>query len=247
MDYEAALIEQNGLLGDAIFAADPDTAIPTCPGWSMLQLLRHVGRGDRWAAHIIQTNAGADLDPRTVPEGRPPDDTDGARHWLRTSPVLLLDVIGHVGPEQTVATLVGPRPASWWVRRRLHEATVHRADAALATGQPYHLAPDLAVDGIEEWLERLAVELPASPMLALEDTKSIGLTAPDAGASWTIRGVKNGIEWNRTASDRAADVCLTANAADLFLALVRRRPAPGGVHIEGDHALWTTWLAGTPL
>ena len=76
VDYAAALIEQNGLLGDVIFAADPNIPIPTCPGWSMLQLLRHVGRGDRWAAHIIQTKAGADLDPRTVPDGRPPDDSD---------------------------------------------------------------------------------------------------------------------------------------------------------------------------
>src|SRR5271167_3001041 len=125
MDYAAALIEQNRLFGEAVFAADLSTAIPTCPGWTLLQLLRHVGRGDRWAAQIIRDRAGSDLDPRLVPDGRPPSDTDG------------------------------PRPAGWWVRRRLHEATVHRADAAIAVGKPYELPPELAADGIDEWLERL--------------------------------------------------------------------------------------------
>ena len=86
---------------------------------------------------------------------------------------------------------------------------MHRADAALAIGQPYHLAADLAVDGIEEWLERLNVELPASPIVAIEEAKLISLTATDADASWTIRGTKDGIQWDRTAPDRAADLHVT--------------------------------------
>jgi hypothetical protein len=53
---------------------------------------------------------------------------------------------------------------------------------------------------MERWLERLAAEPPASPTLALEDTKSIGLTATG-----------------------------------------------GDAHIEGDHDVWTTWLAANPL
>ena len=40
----------------------------------------------------------------------------------------------------------------------MHEATVHRADAALALGADYQLAPELAADGIDEWLERVVVE-----------------------------------------------------------------------------------------
>jgi hypothetical protein len=57
VDYGAALIEQNRLLADVLLAADPATPVPTCPGWTLLQLLRHVGRGDRWAAQIIRERA----------------------------------------------------------------------------------------------------------------------------------------------------------------------------------------------
>ena len=57
MDYAAALIEQNQLLGELLRDADWSTPVPTCPGWTLLQLLRHVGRGDRWAAQIITDRA----------------------------------------------------------------------------------------------------------------------------------------------------------------------------------------------
>jgi hypothetical protein len=70
---------------------------------------------------------------------------------------VLLDAVSHVGgPEVIVATFSGPRPAQWWIRRLLHETTVHRADAALAVAEPYELAPEIAADGIDEWLGRLA-------------------------------------------------------------------------------------------
>ena len=63
-----------------------------------------------------------------------------------------------VGADTAVWTFIGPRPAHWWIRRRVHEATVHRADAAIALGADYQLTPELAADGIDEWLERIAVE-----------------------------------------------------------------------------------------
>ncbi|CAM5743868.1 maleylpyruvate isomerase family mycothiol-dependent enzyme [Streptomyces hirsutus] len=34
-----------------------------------------------------------------------------------------------------------------------HEMTVHRADVTLAAGLPYEVAPDVAADAIDEWLE----------------------------------------------------------------------------------------------
>ena len=54
--------------------------------------------------------------------------------WLRSGPRLLLDAVDATGPQTPVWTFLGPRPAAWWIRRRLHETLVHRADAALALG-----------------------------------------------------------------------------------------------------------------
>jgi len=74
MDYAEALIEQNRMLGELLRGADWSVPVPTCPSWTLLQLLRHVGRGDRWAAQIITDRADASLDPRLVRDGKPPAD-----------------------------------------------------------------------------------------------------------------------------------------------------------------------------
>jgi Mycothiol maleylpyruvate isomerase N-terminal domain len=85
-DYATALTEQNRMLGKLFQGADWSVPVSTCPGWTLLQLLRHVGRGDRWAAQIIADRADASLDPRLAREGRPPADAPGAIRWLAQSP-----------------------------------------------------------------------------------------------------------------------------------------------------------------
>ncbi len=62
MDYAAALTGQSQQLAELLRDADWSVPVPTCPGWTLLQLLRHVGRGDRWAAQIITDRADTSLD-----------------------------------------------------------------------------------------------------------------------------------------------------------------------------------------
>ena len=64
MDVRAALVEETAAFGDLIRTADPTTPVPTCPEWTIRQLFRHVGRGNRWAAQIVadQREGGAGLD-----------------------------------------------------------------------------------------------------------------------------------------------------------------------------------------
>jgi uncharacterized protein (TIGR03083 family) len=249
MDYAAALIEQNHLLGELLRDADWSVPVPTCPGWTLLQLLRHVGRGDRWAAQIIADRADASLDPRLVRDGRPPADVPGAVQWLSESPRTLLAAVEAVGPDTEVSTFLGPRAAAWWLRRRLHEAAVHRADAAIALGAPYQLSAELAADGITEWLDRLADEQALGRPSSLPAGTSLALRAADPqlrDATWTVRGTPQGVQW--TGQPASADLTLSGPAADLLLALVRRQPVEDtGISLRGDTALWRSWLALTPL
>jgi len=62
VDYATALTGQNQMLRELLRDADWSVPVPTCPGWTLLQLLRHVGRGDRWAAQIITDRADTSLD-----------------------------------------------------------------------------------------------------------------------------------------------------------------------------------------
>jgi uncharacterized protein (TIGR03083 family) len=249
VDVRAALIEETGAFGELIRTADPTTPVPTCPDWTVRQLFRHVGRGNRWAAKIVADRRDEALDPREVPDGKPPDDADAATDWLNAGVQLLLDSVDAAGAHTAVWTFIGPRPAPWWVRRRLHEATVHRADAAIAVGADYRLAPDLAADGIDEWLERVAVEVSAeSSPLDVGKTLHLHATDDDLGSAgeWTITGTDDGIAWSH--EHGKGDAALRGSAKDLLLAVVRRQTATeGGLEVFGDTAIWDGWLGRTPF
>jgi uncharacterized protein (TIGR03083 family) len=251
VDYAVVFLQQNRAFGEVIRSAEPSTPVPTCPGWNLNQLLRHVGRGDRWAAQIVADRVDHFLDPRSVEGGKPPPDPGEAISWLHGGAQRLIDAVEHVGADTPVWTFLGPRPAYWWVRRRLHEATVHRADAALALGLDYALAPELAADGIGEWLERVASEAGrGNAPLPLDDGQTVHLRATDSGVGvggrWTIRADAGRISWSDGEEDGA--VTLRGGAADLLLALVRRaRIADTDIALSGDASIWQKWLDHTPL
>ena len=249
MDVRDALIEETAAFGELIRGADPATPVPTCPEWTLQQLFRHVGRGNRWAAQIVADRRDTALDPREVRDGKPPDDMDAAIDWLNAGAALILDSVDDVGADTEVWTFIGPRPAQWWIRRRLHEATVHKADAAIALGIDVELAPEVAADGIDEWLERVAVETNAESS-PLDAGRTLHLHATDdalgAAGEWTITGTGDGVAWSH--EHGKGDVALRGGAKDLLLAVVRRKSAAdGGIEVFGDTAVWDGWLDRTPF
>jgi uncharacterized protein (TIGR03083 family) len=249
MDFRAALVEQTKAFGDLIHEADPATPVTTCPGWTLNQLFKHVGRGNRWCAQIIAERRQESLDPREVRDGKPPSDPDAALIWLTDGVQAILDAVDQVGPETRVWTFLGPRPAGWWIRRRLHEATVHRADAALALGVDYDLSPELAADAISEWIDRATIEADRhSP--PLRRGLSLHLHATDDGlgptGEWTITNDEDGVNWSH--DHGKGDAAVRGRAKDLLLATVRRRTtAEAGLEVFGDAAVWDAWLANTPF
>ncbi|GFG73578.1 maleylpyruvate isomerase family mycothiol-dependent enzyme [Mycobacterium botniense] len=251
MDYAAAFLDQNHAFCDVIRSGEPATPVPTCPGWTFRELLRHVGRGDRWAAQIIRDRADHFLDPRTVEGGTPPPDAGEAISWLHSGAQELIDAVELVGVETPVWTFLGPRPAYWWIRRRLHEATVHRADAALALGVDYALAPELAADGISEWLERVASQAGSEGApLPLRDGSTIHLHATDPGlgaaGEWTIGAGGGRIVWSHDHGKGTA--ALRGSATELLLALSRRIPVTEtAITVFGDTTVWQNWLDHTPF
>lgn len=251
MDFAALLLEQNRAFSDLVRNADEAKPVPTCPGWNLGQLIRHVGRGDRWAAQIVRDRRDDFLDPRSVEGGKPPPDPDDAMSWLHGGAQRLVDAVEFSGVETTVWTFLGPRPANWWIRRRLHEVAVHRADAAIALGTDFALDPDIAADAISEWLERVAIQAGRDgAALPLEDDDTLHLHATDPGlgeaGEWTIRVADGGITWSH--EHGKGTVALRGGATELLLAMVRRvSVADTGIEIFGDDTVWQKWLERTPL
>jgi uncharacterized protein (TIGR03083 family) len=248
MKLADTLVAENRRLGELLATADPETPVPTCPGWVLRHLLTHVGRGDRWAAMIVRDRADERVDIRTVPDGKPPaDDPVG---WLADSSRLLVDAVAATGPDVPVWTFTGPKPAAWWIRRRLHEATVHRADAAIALGVPYEIEPALAADGVSEWLDLLAARpVPdAGPMLP--EGVTLHLHATDdglgAGGEWLVRSENGRVTWEHGHGKGA--VAVRGSAAALLQAVLRRIPADDPrLHVLGDEVAWRAWLERTPF
>lgn len=247
MDFRATLLEQTRAFGDLIRSEDPATPVPTCGDWTLRQLFRHVGRGNRWAAQIVSERRLQPLDPRDVRDGRPPEDADAAIEWLNRGAQLMIDAVERVGTER-VWTFTGPRPAGWWIRRRVHEVAVHRIDAALAVGAPTDLAAELAADSLSEWIELATVDKSRAPAIDRGQTIHLHATDGELGPTgeWTIVHDDDGLWWSH--SHGKGDVALRGPVNALLLATVRRTTADeAGLEVFGDSAVWDRWLDRTPF
>ena len=247
MDFRAALISETAAFGEVFRGADDSLEVPTCPGWTLRQLFRHVGRGNRWCAQIIAERRHEPLDPREVRDGKPPEDPDAAIDWLNAGAQAIIDAVDQVGSDARVWTFVGARPAGWWVRRRVHEQTVHRADATLALGLPFELYPELAADGVSETVDR-AILMAARGGPAVLPGTSLHLHATDGGlgptGEWTVTNDEDGLGWSH--SHGKGDAAVRGPVTGLLLAVNRRQSIEAaGLELFGDATVWQTWLDRT--
>ncbi len=237
VDHAQEFLSEVDAFGELIFDADPKAPVPTCPGWTISHLFRHVGRGNRWAAQIVSDRLADPLDPGTVRDGRPPEDVGGARQWLHDGGRLLLDGVAATGPDTPVWTFTGPKPAAWWVRRRLHEVVVHRADAAIAVGADFSVAPTVAADTLSEWFDLAVARMPDL------GGKAVHLHATDAGLGTAGEWMITGGAWSH--EHGKGDVAVRGPVADLLLVTTRRAaPADTAVQIFGAESVLQTWLDG---
>ncbi len=244
-DLPAQLMTQNRALAELLRHADPAAPVPTCPEWTLRRLGTHVGRGDRWAAMIVRERSTTARDPRDAPDGKPPADPQEMAAWLAGGVQVLVDAVAEAGADTSVWTFIGPRPAPWWLRRRLHETVVHRADAALAVGALFELVPEIAADGVSEWLELLAARRGGDePVLVDGATMHLHATDDGLGAAgeWLLRPNANAVTWEP--GHAKATVAVRGPAVDLLLVLTRRLQADR-VEVLGDTTVLDTWLART--
>jgi uncharacterized protein (TIGR03083 family) len=121
--------------------------VPTCPGWDVGELLRHLGVVQRTVTAWI----GAGRQPRSTPSA--PADGD-VRTWFAHGWRQLQEALD-AGPPGTPAATWCPWDATlgFWRRRQAHEHLVHAVDVAQALGADEPVVPDaVALDGVEEVL-----------------------------------------------------------------------------------------------
>lgn len=227
-------------LARTVAGADPGAPVPTCPDWPLRVLVGHVGQAHRWSAGNVRTGPTPVPDPLDADPGTPEKWSD----WLLQGAEDLTDAVRASG-DTPVWTFFGPQPATFWLRRMLHDTTIHHADAAIATNAAFAVEPDLAADAVSEWLEVLSDPVTASLRPGFAELCGTGQTLqlkPDDGEGWLVTRAPDRVRWTRATAD--ADVTLAGPLQDLLLVFTRRLPLDR-VSVGGDRALAEHWLAHT--
>jgi len=255
--YCAEIRHQSARLAKDLAGEDLTTPAPSCPGWNVGQAARHLGGGQRWCATLVSTRAEAPPDDSDFRDLSPYASEDPAvlGPWLIESGELLASALEESGPD---AQLWTPFPeqtggkASFFARRFAHETAVHRADATLPLGKPFVLAPEVAADAIDEWMElgSLPFHFEVHPQMRelLGPGRTVHLhatdTDPELHAEWVLDLTGDVITWRR--AHEKSVVAVRGPITELLLVIYRRR-SPVGLDVFGDTELLNFWLERVPF
>lgn len=119
-------------------------AVPTCPGWTVGDVLVHLGIVARVVVPWLHDNRR----PRTVE--LPPERTDPVQ-WFGSGWRALHETLGERAPDAPTSTW-SPHEATvgFWQRKQVHEHGIHALDVATALGSPWSVPDAVALDGIDE-------------------------------------------------------------------------------------------------
>lgn len=247
-EYRAAFAAHADGIARIAESADPGLPVAGCPGWSMADLIAHVGLVHRRVAAAVRR--GERIPDAELEDTTPPP--DGVGEWLRAGAARTIAAIDAAGLDAPTMTSVGPGKVGFWLRRVTHETTVHHADAAIAAGWEWSATPGLAADGVSEALLLVCSSMTPAMSAARADLRGDGQTlhlhATDEGlgedGEWLVERTPNGPAWSH--GHEKADVAVRGPAEVLLLMLVRRLPpADSRLTMFGDAALLDHWLANT--
>ncbi|MEV7196176.1 maleylpyruvate isomerase family mycothiol-dependent enzyme [Streptomyces sp. NPDC093510] len=250
--YCAEVTRQIDLLRTTVTGADLSATVPTCPDWTLGELVRHTGGAVRWSERLVATRAEKNIPEEDIPEATGPrgDDPAALDAWLARTAELGTKTFRAAGADAPVWSWSGDHRAGFWARRMTHELVVHRADAAIAAGVVYEVEPDVAVDAIDEWLDLVALAQRTDPEDSATELRGAGRSihlhatddAPDGlDAEWLIEFGDDGFTWRR--GHAKATVALRGPLTEVLLAFYRRRSLDSGrVEVLGERELLDFWL-----
>ncbi len=214
--YLAAIRRDSAALADAA-TLGLDPAVPSCPGWTVRDVVGHTGAVQRQKEQIVRErrmDGGPDL-------AEPPE--HGLIDWFRAGSELLLETLANTDPSLTVYSWYpADQTVGFWYRRMAHETAIHRVDAELGHGIVNPVEAGLAADGIDEVLTVMIEGYPRWAS-ATETADTLTLECTDQPGSWSMRF----ITWSGTGSESGTEY----------------RNEPGIVFAEMDQP--TTVLRGT--
>jgi uncharacterized protein (TIGR03083 family) len=235
-----------------------DVQVPTCPEWTLLDLVQHLGTVHRFWAAVVAAGP-ADAPPaEDTPVGDPaaPWERDALLAWSAESTEQLLGALRASGPDRGCWTWwagsQSPQTCGAVARHQLQEVAVHTYDAQITVGAPQPLPDEVALDGVDEFLSTCCSGTAAWP----HEPAAVDFHATDGG-SWRLSLFAEGSRVTRlptlgtmpatAAGDDpdASDVSLRGTAGELVLAVYERAPMDS-VQLGGDRRVLDLLLAWDP-
>lgn len=222
-DLGEAIGDATAVLRNNAASAGLAVAVPTCPGWTMRDLLTHQGLVHRWAAASVRREH-----PR--PDAEVEAEAAAASdllEWLDDGMVDLLNALASAPEDLGVAffLLDAPPARQAWARRQCHETTIHGLDAMAARlgraprADELWFTPALARDGIDELLLGFAPRRKYNPKA--DAATSIAVVTDDGIGAWTIDLTPDGCT-ARTGADADAPTRVSGSARAVYAGLWNR-------------------------
>lgn len=232
-DYLRSIEADGRTLAGIAADVDLELSVPSCPDWTLKDLLAHIAGANRWVSKCVSEGLAAQ--ERVLPPA--PDGREQLIDWFNESTDELLGILSATPPDKLVWTpLRGAFASVWWRRKSALEVAIHRTDAERACGASSEpIDPRLALDGIDEYAEEflpLMLHAVAEP----PPVTAVLLTPNDIADARKLSLIPAGVD----AEPGDAHVEITSSASELLLWMWNRVP-DGTLSVRGDDAVVTWW------
>ncbi|MGH8931666.1 MAG: maleylpyruvate isomerase family mycothiol-dependent enzyme [Egibacteraceae bacterium] len=239
--------------------ADEAPLIPSCPGWSVSDLIAHLGGVHRYLTRVIMHRLQEPLDTADLTFLELPADIQGwpmPEHapnrgpvpvgligWFAAGAFALESLFRSCGPGETVWTWSQDQTTGFWFRVQAIEAAVHRWDAQSATGAAQPIEAELAADAVGQTFEVMAPARRAWMQAPPGSGERFRLRQTDGTGNWTVHFEGDDVQLTESAGP--CDVELAGTASDLMLFLWQRIPADR-LEVKGDQDVLDRYFTLVP-
>jgi uncharacterized protein (TIGR03083 family) len=232
MDFVASIRADGETFYETAGNADPSLGVPSCPDWTIADLVWHLGEVHWFWATDIEQRAS---DPAQVEADKPgrPEAYPDLRAWSRSQLDRLVGILETTPDEVPVWTWAlkeSDRTVAFVRRHQVQETAVHRWDMqnAATSGEPDPIDPEVASDSIDEFL---FISLPWGVNAEKPLRGSVHLHCTDVAGEWFI-----GLDGTVERAHAKADVAVRGKASDLLLVLYDRLDTDD-LDVIGDESL----------
>ncbi|MEI5102705.1 maleylpyruvate isomerase N-terminal domain-containing protein [Streptomyces sp. PmtG] len=223
--------------------------VPSCPGWSVADLMFHLGSVHRAVIHVIAEGLREQPDTTDpsylhlpAAEGWP--DPGQAPHrdrlpadlgdWFTDGATTLADLFATRDPAEPVWTWSSEQRVGFWQRMQTIEAAVHRWDAENAIGAAQPIDRLLAADAVTHTFQVMAPARRARRNAPPGEGERMRFRQSDGAGIWIAQTDPDGVLLNEGTG--CCQVELTATVSDLALFLWHRIPTDT-LEVRGDASL----------